>query len=154
EIEADEADESGWVQSGNPASIPLLIRYLRFSELELTKRRALAEFTGMGARAKVAVPAVVEALNDPIGSIRGEAAATLIHMNAESKAAVGALIAELKAEDAVSRARAAQVIGDLIDPPTVDLGTNCWGPSPPPRIARPWIGKLTFSALVEARKDP
>jgi HEAT repeat protein len=154
EIQADEPDESGWVESGNPASIPLLIRYLRFSELEPTKRMALAEFAGMGVKAKSAVPAIVEALSDPKSSIRIKAATTLIQMNVQSKAAVGALMTEMKAADATSRALAAKAIGDLLDPPVENLGTNCWGPDPPPPIARPWVGKLTFSALVAARNDP
>ena len=153
EVRAGEGVKSEWVKSGNPESIPLLIRYLRGQE-EIVQLAALAEFAGMGAEARGAVPAIVEALNDPKSSIRVEAAATLIRMNVRSKAAVGALTAELKATEATSRARAAQALGELIDPPAADLGTNCWGPSPPPRIARPWVGKLTLPALVEAQNDP
>src|SRR5208282_3517978 len=77
---AEEVDESGWVSPGNPDSIPLLIRYLK-SEEEIVQVAALAEFAGMGAKAKKAVPAIVEALQDQKGSIRVEAALTLIHMN-------------------------------------------------------------------------
>jgi HEAT repeat protein len=153
EVRAGAGWKSGWVESGNPESIPLLIRYLRGQE-EVVQLAALAEFAGMSARARGAVPAILAALNDSKSSIRVEAAATLIRMNVRSKAALGALTAELNAEEATSRARAAQALGDLIDPPAVDLGTNCWGPSPPPRIARPWVGKLALPALVGAQNDP
>ena len=147
---AEEAGESEWVESGNPDSIPLLIGYLRDQD-EVVQRTALAEFAGMGAKAKRGVPAILVALNDPKSSIRVEAAATLIHMNVQSKAAVRALTTELKAKDAICRERAAQTIGDLIDPPNVYSG--CWGPDPPPCIARPWVGKRSLPALEEAKND-
>jgi hypothetical protein len=137
---AEEGDESGWVDSGDPASIPLLIRYLK-SQDELVQLAALDEFAGMGAKAKKAAAAVVQALQDPKSSIRVEAAVTLIHMNVQAKAAVKALAKELRSEDAESRARAAGAIDKLVNPPLEDLGISCWGPNPPPRIARPWVTK-------------
>ncbi len=145
-----QGDESEWVESGNPGSIPLLIRYLRSSD-ESVQRAALAEFAGMGSKAKPAAPAVLAALNDPESSIRVEAAATLVHMNVHSQAALRALRKELKAEDATAREQAARTIGELVKPP-VFLGSCCWGPDPPP-VARPWVGKQTLPAQVEALRD-
>jgi len=142
---AEEGDESGWVDSGDPASIPLLIRYLK-SQDELVQLAALDEFAGMGAKAKKAAAAVVQALQDPKSSIRVEAAVTLIHMNVQAKAAVKALVKELRSEDAESRAGAASAIDKLVNPPPENLGTNCWGPDPPPRIARPWVRKAVEQA--------
>jgi hypothetical protein len=146
-----EVREGDWIESGRPENIPLLIRYLKH-EQEMIRSTALAEFAGMGPSAKSAVPAIVEALDDPTVYIRLQAATTLIQMNVQSKVAVGALTKELKADGAASRARAAQAIADLIDPPE-DLSTHCWGPSPPPRVARPWVGRLVLPALVEAGED-
>jgi hypothetical protein len=151
DIPLGEVRDGDWIESGKPENIPLLIRYLK-DEQEITQRMALAEFAGMGRSAKIAVPAVVGALDDPKVSIRLQAATTLIQMNVQSKVAVEALTKELKADDAASRARAAQAIADLIDPPE-DMGTHCWGPDPPPRIARPWVGQLALPALVEAGND-
>jgi hypothetical protein len=151
DIPLGEVRDGDWIESGKPENIPLLIRYLK-EEQEITQRVALAELAGMGPSAKIAVPAIVGALNDPKVSIRLQAATTLIQMNVQSKVAVEALTKELKADDAASRARAAQAIADLIDPPE-DLGTHCWGPDPPPRIARPWVGHLALTALVEAGND-
>jgi hypothetical protein len=151
EIQVGDADESGWVDSGNPESIPLLIRYLKSPE-EVVQRAALAEFAGMGAKAKTAVPAILEVLNDADSSIRVDAAAALIHMNSQIKVAVRALLKELKAENAAIRAHAAKVIGELVYP-APDLGTHCWGPDPPPRIARFWLGKSAEHALEEALND-
>jgi hypothetical protein len=68
-IFAKEVDETGWVASGNSDSIPLLVRYLK-SQDKMAQRGALAEFAGMGAKAKKAVPAIVEALQDENSSIR------------------------------------------------------------------------------------
>jgi hypothetical protein len=143
--------EREWVESGNPASLPLLVRYLRSRE-ELIQLAALAELAGMGVPARSAAPAILQALHDPKGSIRVEAAKTLISLNARTEAAVRALIAELKAEDASDRARAAEAIRKLVEPPE-ELGVSCWGPDPPPRIARPWVGKSTWPALVQALED-
>src|SRR5262249_3289837 len=86
---AKDGGESEWVESGNPESVPPLIQYLKSQE-ELVQLAALAEFAGMGVKAKKAVPAVVEALEDPKGSIRVKAAVTLIQMNGQAKAAVRA----------------------------------------------------------------
>jgi hypothetical protein len=143
---AEVPDESGWVGPGNPDSIPLLIRYLK-SRDELVQHAALAEFAGMGAKAKTAVPSVVEALQDSKSSIRVEAAVTLIHMNVQAKAAISALVKELRSEDAAARAGATGAIDELVNPPPEVLGTNCWGPDPPPRIARPWVRKLIEQAM-------
>lgn len=143
--------DSEWVESGKAESMPLLIRYLRSRE-EMVQLAALMEFAGMGPAARPAVSVIVKALSDPKGSVRVEAAATLIHLNARSKVAVHTLIRELKAEDAAARARAAWTIGQLVKPPEM-LGTSCWGPDPPPQVARPWVGKRTLPALVEALRD-
>jgi HEAT repeat protein len=151
EVRAKEGAESEWVDSGNPESIPLLLRYLRGDE-EIVQFAALAEFASMGAKARPAVPAILDALRDPKSFIRVEAAATLIHLNAQSKAAVRTLTEELKAEEGADRAWAARVIGQLVSPEEV-LGTCCWGPDPPPRVARPWVGKRTLPALVKALED-
>ena len=131
---------------------PEFVRYLR-SHDEVVQCAALAEFAGMGAKARGAVPTILETLNDPKSTIRVEAAATLIRMDVQTKAAVRALVKELKADDAPSRVCAARTIGELVDPPPAN-GTNCWGPDPPPRMARPWVGKSTLPALVEALADP
>jgi hypothetical protein len=146
DIIAEVPDESGWVESGNPDSIPQLIRYLK-SQNEVVQRAALAEFAGMGAKAKKAVPAVVDALQDPRSSIRVKAAVTLIHMDVQAKVAVRALAKELRSEDAEARALAASEIDELVNPPPEILGTHCWGPEPPPRIARPWVKKLIQQAM-------
>lgn len=148
---ARQGAEPEWVDSGNPDSIPLLIRYLRGHE-EIIQLAALAEFAGMGPKAKRAAPAILDALSDPKSSIRVEAAATLIHMNVESQAAIRALRKELKAEDAAAREHAALTIGELIKPPERNF-ISCWGPDPPPRVARPWLGKRILPALVEALPD-
>jgi hypothetical protein len=142
---AEAPDESGWIESGNPTSIPLLIRYLK-SQDEIVQRGALAEFAGMGEKARKAAPAVVEVLKDPKSSIRVEAAVTLIHMNVQARAAVRTLAKELRSEDAAARRRAAKAIEELVNPPEV-LGTSCWGPDPPPRIARPWVRKAVAQAM-------
>jgi hypothetical protein len=146
-----EVREGDWIESGKPENIPLLIRYLNH-EQEIVQRMALAEFAGMGPSAKSAVPAIVGALDDPKASIRLQAATTLIQMNIQSHVAVGALTKELTSDDATSRERAAHLIAELIDPPE-DLSTHCWGPDPPPRIARPWVGRLALAALLEAEND-
>jgi HEAT repeat protein len=151
EVRAKEGPEPEWVESGNPESIPLLIRYLGGKE-EVVQLAALKELASMGAKARPAVPTILDSLRDPKSSIRLEAAATLVHLNVESKAAVRALTEELKAEDGTARAHAARVIGQLVQPPEV-LGVSCWGPSPPPRVARPWVGKRTLPALVKALGD-
>jgi hypothetical protein len=151
DIPLGEVRDGDWIESGNPENIPLLIRYLK-DEQEMIRSVALEEFVGMGPSAKSAVSAIVGALDDPKVSIRMQAATTLIQMNVQSKVAVGALTKELRADDATCRARAAQAIADLIDPPE-DLSTHCWGPSPPPQIARPWVGQLALPALVEAEND-
>jgi hypothetical protein len=144
--------EGDWIESGDPKNVPLLIRYLKDEE-EMMRSVALTEFAGMGPKAKNAVPAIVRALDDPTVAIRLQAATTLIQMDVRSKVAVGALTKELTAVEATSRGRAAQAIAYLVDPPE-DHSTHCWGPSPPPRIARPWVGQLALPALVEAEKDP
>jgi HEAT repeat protein len=123
-----------------------LIRYLKSQE-ELVQRAALAEFAGMGATAKKAVPAIVEALHDPKSSIRMQAAVTLIHMDVQAKLAAGALAKELQSDDPAARARAAGAIDQLVTPPPEVLGSSCWGPDPPPRIARPWVRKAVALAL-------
>jgi HEAT repeat protein len=150
-IPAERAAESEWVESGNSANIPLLIRYLGSSD-EIAQGMALAEFAGMGPKAKPAVPAILAALSDPKCLIRVEAAATLIHMDVQSKAAIRALRKELKAEDAAARAHAVWTIGQLVNPPP-PLCTGCWGPDPPPWVARPWVGKQTLPTLVEVLTD-
>jgi len=107
----------------------------------------------MGTKARPAVPAILDVLHDPKSYMRVRAATTLIEMDVQSKAALATLRQELKAEDAADRASAASVIGYLVDPPEI-LGTFCWGPGPPPRVARPWVGKRTLPALVAALGDP
>jgi hypothetical protein len=144
---AEEVCESEWIESGNPESIPVLLRHLKNPD-ELVQLAALAEFAGMGTRARRAAPAIVEALQDPKGSIRVEAAVTLIHMNVQTRAAVRALAKELRSKGPVARARAASAIEKLVDPPPEVFGSSCWGPDPPSRIARPWLRK----AVAEAGK--
>jgi hypothetical protein len=151
EVPAEEGPGPEWVASGNPESVPLLIRYLRDKE-EVVQLAALKELASMGAEARPAVPTILDALKDPKSSVRLEAAATLIHLNVESKAAVRALTEELQAEEGAARAHAASVIGRLVRPPEI-LGVSCWGPSPPPRVARPWVGQRTLPALVRALRD-
>jgi hypothetical protein len=151
ERRAGDGPETEWVVSGRRESIPLLVRYLKGQE-EIVQLAALAEFAGMGAKARSAVPVVLEALHDPRCSIRLEAAATLIHLHAQKDVAVRALVDELKAKDAGDRVRAAGTIGRLVRP-LAALGTSCWGPDPPPQIARPWVGRRTLPALVEALGD-
>jgi hypothetical protein len=136
--------ESGWVASGNPDSIPLLIRYLKSQE-ELVQLAALKELAAMGSEAKGAVPALVGALQDPKASIRVEAAVTLIHLNVQARAAVRALTTELKSANAGSRARAATAVKQLVNPPPEEF--SCWGPGPPPRIARPWVSRAVEQAI-------
>jgi hypothetical protein len=145
--------ESEWVTSGSPESIPLLIRYLQGQTHARVKSAALAEFAAMGAQARPAVPAILAALQDPESRIRVKAAATLIHMDVQSKAAIRTLKEELNAPAAADRAYAAGTIGQLVDPPE-ELGTSCWGPDPPPQVARPWVGKRLLPPLVEALEDP
>ncbi len=138
-------DESGWIHSGNADSIPLLVRYLK-SQDEVTQLAALAEFAGMGTRAKKAVPAIAEALQNAKSSIRSQAAVTLIQMNVQTKAAIRTLATELRSEDGAALKAAANAIDKLVNPPEV-LGTSCWGPDPPPRIARPWVRKAVEQAI-------
>src|SRR5262249_35066449 len=59
---------------------------------------------------------------------------------------------ELKTSNGADRAYTAATIGQLVDPPE-DLGTHCWGPGPPPRVARPWVGQRLLPTLVEALED-
>lgn len=143
---------SEWVESGNPTSLPLLIRYLKDPE-EITQLAALAEFAGMGAKARPAASAVLGALQDPKSSIRRNAAATLIVLRVQTSAAVHTLTRELKAEEVADRVRAAALIGELVEPPPV-LGTSCWGPDPPPQVRRPWLGRRSLPALMRALGDP
>jgi HEAT repeat protein len=152
-IPAAHGAESEWVTSGNPESIPLLIRYLQGQAPVRVKGAALAEFAAMGAQARPAVPAILAALQDPESTTRVQAAATLIHMDVQSKAAIRTLKEELNASEAADRASAAWAIGQLVDPPPEDFGTHCWGPGPPPRVARLWVGKQLLPALVEALGD-
>jgi hypothetical protein len=67
-------------------------------------------------------------------------------MNVQARAAVSTLATELRSKDAAARTRAEGAIEDLVNPPEV-LGTSCWGPDPPPRIARPWVKKAVEQAL-------
>lgn len=150
-LAAGRGSDSAWVKSGNPESLPLLIRYLGGSD-EIVQLASLAECAGMGAKAKSAVPAILAILNNSKSSIRVDAAATLIHMNVQSQDAIRTLQKELKSEDAMTRAHVARTIGELVQPSEI-LGTSCWGPDPPPRVARPWVGKRTLPALVEALRD-
>jgi HEAT repeat protein len=142
---AEEKDGSGWIDSGDPASIPLLIRYLRTHD-ELAQLGALAEFAGMGAKAKKAVPAIVLALQDPKSTIRVAAAVTLIQMNIQTKTAIKALAKELRSADAKLREPAAGAVDQLVNPPP-EMNFSCWGPDPPPLIARPWVRKAIQQAL-------
>jgi HEAT repeat protein len=151
EAPGEEAAQPGWVAHGDPASIPLLIRYLK-DEDEVVKLAALAECASLGPKAKRAVPVILGALRDPKSTIRVEAATTLIHMNARMEEAVRALTKELTAQDARARARAAAAIGDLAAPPEW-IFISCWGPDPPPHVVRPWVGKRALPALVEALRD-
>jgi HEAT repeat protein len=144
--------ESEWVVSGSEESIPLLIRYLRGQHV-VSQRMALREFAAMGPKARPAVPAILAVLNDPKSQLRVWAAATLIHIGVETDAAVHTLMTELQGKDAAARAGAAWTIGDLVNPEEW-LGTDCWGPGPPPRVPRPWLGKLAWPALLKALKDP
>jgi len=143
--------ETDWIESGSVASIPLLIRHLKDDD-ELVQLAALQEFAGMGAKARRAAPAILEALKCPKGRVRIEAAVTLIQMDLQSSAAISALIGELRGEDADVRARAAAAIAELIDPPAPFF--SCWGPDPPPQIARPWVGRRTLPGLQQAAGDP
>jgi HEAT repeat protein len=143
--------EGGWIESGKPEHLPELVRYLRSREV-VVQCAALSEFAGMGRKAWPAVPAILDALRDPKAVIRLEAAATLIHMNVRTASAVRVLKADLRAKEAATRADAAGTIGRLIEPGP--LGTSCWGPGPPPQVARPWLGKRTLPALVAALRDP
>jgi hypothetical protein len=136
---------SDWVDSGNPDSIPLLVSYLKHENV-VVRRMALAEFAGMGAKAKKAVPAIVRALQDPESTIRVQAAVTLIQMGIQVKVAVNTLARELRSEDADARRRAASAIDDLVNPPEVG-GSSDWGPDPPPRIARPWVRQAVDAAI-------
>jgi hypothetical protein len=153
-IPAAPGAESEWVTSGNPESIPVLIRWLQGpTHARYIKGAALAEFAAMGAQARPAVPAILAALQDPESTVRVQAAATLIHMDVQSKAAIRTLKEELNAP-AADRRYAAETIGQLVAPdPPIDLGTNCWGHGPPPWVARPWVGKRLLPALVEALGD-
>ncbi len=63
DIQLGEGREDDWVESGNPKSIPVLIRYLK-DDQERIRGMALAEFAGMGPKAKIAVPAIVRTLVD------------------------------------------------------------------------------------------
>src|SRR5262245_30313247 len=85
-IPAPPGAEYGWVTSGDPESIPVLIRWLQGHPDARCKAAALAEFAAMGDQATPAVHAVLAALQDPESSIRVQAAATLIHMDVQSKA--------------------------------------------------------------------
>jgi HEAT repeat protein len=151
EVPGQEDPVPEWVVSGSPESIPLLIRYLQDQE-EIGQLAALAELASMGPRARRGVPAILEALKDPKSSIRLEAARTLLLLNVRVNAAIRALLEELKAGNATARARAASVIADLVAPPQV-ICVSCWGPDPPPRIARPWVGLRTLPGLVAALAD-
>jgi hypothetical protein len=134
-----------WVAHGKPESIPLLIRYLR-DEDEVVQLAALAELAAMDTKAKRAVPAMVEALQDPKSSIRVQAAVTLIQMNVQARTAIRALAKELQSQDAAARAQAFAAVEALVDPPEI-LDYSCWGPGPPPRIARPWVRAAVAQAM-------
>src|SRR5262249_2053674 len=104
------------------------------------------------AEGRRAAPAIVAALRDPRGTVRVQAAVTLVHLKARPDDAVRALTAELRAADATDRERAATALGDLVAPPP-GLGFSCWGPDPPPAVAHPWVGERTLPALLVASKD-
>ena len=152
-VQNGKVDESGWVRPGNPGSIPLLIQYLKGQE-EVSQRAALANFAAMGTEARGAVPAIREVLNHPKSTMRLQAVVTLAQMDVQSEAVVEVLLKELRSKETQSRINAAQTIAALMNPPMV-YDRSCWGSSgEPPRILRPWVGRATFDALVEAMEDP
>jgi HEAT repeat protein len=100
-----------------------------------------------------AVPAILDLVRDQDPGLRLMAAATLIEMNVQTRTAVGAFTEELRAKEAARRARAARMLGNLIEAEPI-YGSFCWGPGPPPPVARPWLGKRVLPALVTAVRDP
>jgi hypothetical protein len=147
----EDGPPGGWIDRHNPGSVPRLVRYLRSGE-QVVQEAALLELAGMGRTAWAAVPAILDTLHDPNSEVRLMAAATLIEMSVRTRTAVGFLMEELRAREAARREMACRQIGALIETPEL-LGASCWGPDPPPPVARPWLGKWTLAALVVGLRD-
>jgi HEAT repeat protein len=142
--------EGEWV-TYDEAGVKVLIAYLRHEKEELVLRMSLDTLARMGAKAKAAVPAIVETLKHPDWRIKLEAARTLFDVGAETEAALRTLTEALKAKDAKVRSRSAGLIGEMVNPPFE--WPSCWGPGPRPRTPRPSLGKQAVPLLVEALRD-
>jgi hypothetical protein len=147
-----QGDEPEWIDSLDPKSVRPLIRCLEANE-EIVQDAALQTLATMGDKALPAVPAIITLLRHPNGSVRLEAAKTLFHLNCGITQALRTLKEELKAGDTSQRIGAARVIGDLVAPEVEVLGSDCWGPGPPPSVPRPWLAKSVVPALIEALAD-
>jgi HEAT repeat protein len=131
-------------------SRPALIRLLERKD-ESGRILALATLAVMGRKAKPAVPAIVKTLNDPKGRVRIEAALTLLYLDVETEAAVGALREALREADPDTRARAAGAWRTLLRPA---IAFSCWGPGPPPPFTRLELAKRAVPELLAALQDP
>jgi HEAT repeat protein len=142
--------EDEWV-SYDDAGVKVLVRYLKQEKDEMVLLMSLDTLARMEAKAKPAVPAIVETLKHPRWRIRLEAARTLIDVGAETEVAFRTLTEVLKDRDPTARARSALLIGEIVNPPFE--WPSCWGPGPRPSTPRPALGKQAVPMLTESLKD-
>jgi HEAT repeat protein len=147
---AKPAKESEWVTK-DEAGVKVLIRYLKEEKEPIVLLTSLETLASMGARAKPAVPTIVEHLKHAQVWVRIAAARTLIDLNEDTDKAVQTLSNELKSKDAKARAYAVREYGEIANPPFE--WPSCWGPDPRPRVFRPEFGKKAVPILVAALKD-
>jgi HEAT repeat protein len=139
-----------WV-TPDDAGVKVLIRYLQKEQEPVVLIATLDSLARMGARAKPALPAIVETLKRSEGQVRIEAARTLLDLGSETELAFRTLKEALQAKDPATRAHAAEAIGKVPNPPFEV--SSCWGPGPRPRIAYPEFGKRAVPALLELLCD-
>jgi HEAT repeat protein len=156
------AQESAWRPAGpkndaewvtyDDAGVKVLIRYLRKQGQEaMVLHLSLDTLARLGAKAKPAIPAIVETLKNPDWGIKLQAARTLLDLNAETKAAVRTLTEALRANDPSVRSAAARLIGVVVNPPLE--WPSCWSPGPRPSTPRPALGRQAVPLLSKALKD-
>ncbi|BBD60108.1 hypothetical protein NIES2109_29030 [Nostoc sp. HK-01] len=104
----------GWAQTSQNAKISTYIQQLKDKDTDV-RSRAVVTLGAMGAEAKVAVPALIKALqSDKDASVRFSAAFVLGRMGAEAKAAIPALIMALQFDKDVGvRSNAAAALGRI-----------------------------------------
>jgi HEAT repeat protein len=142
--------EPEWV-TYDEAGVKVMIRYLKKERKEIVLVMCLDTLARMGAKAKPAVPAILETLEHPAWWVKVAAARALIDLGAETEKGFRTLTDALGDKDPDIRAGSARLIGDVVNPPF--KFPSCWGPGPRPQTPRPALGKKAVPLLTAALTD-